>query len=87
MVLRHHDRDDKLGERAAICDPTEREVLLYHIFKDADALDRFRLSPNGLDTKYLRTQAAKELYNYARNLWYEQFAEESASNASGMTFC
>lgn len=86
-IIAYHDRDDKLGESAAICDPAGREVLLYRIFKDADALDRFRLGPGGLDVKYLRTQSAKELYDYARDLWYEQFAEESTSDVGGMTFC
>ena len=58
-----HDRDDLLGE-AALAEQ-ENGVLLYHIFKDADALDRFRLGPNGLNVRYLRTAEGKSLYHYA----------------------
>lgn len=67
-----HDRDDVLGEAAL----TEQEngVLLYHIFKDADALDRFRLGPNGLDIRYLRTAEGKSFYRYA-----EQFERGDAN--------
>ena len=66
------DRDDVLGEAAL----TEQEngVLLYHIFKDADALDRFRLGPNGLDIRYLRTAEGKSFYRYA-----EQFERGDAN--------
>lgn len=58
LVVAYHDRDDMLGlrilkERFAD-DPCV--ALLYQIFKDADALDRFRLGPNALDAKYLRTE-------------------------------
>lgn len=73
-IMAYHDRDDQLGEAAIRRDGSEREILLYHIFKDADALDRFRLGDDGLDVKFLRTPAAKELYDYAHDLWYEQFA-------------
>ncbi len=74
-IMAYHDRDDCFGEHAMVWDITGRQILLYHIFKDADALDRFRLGPNGLDVKYLRTEAAKELYDYAHDVWYGQFAE------------
>lgn len=62
----------------------ERKILLYQIFKDADALDRFRLGPDGLDVRYLRTDAAKELYEYAKMVWYQYFAKEEGgiTNAS-----
>ncbi len=67
--MAYHDRDDSFGENAMICDTTGREVLLYRIFKDADALDRFRLGPDVLDVKFLRTDAAKELCDYAKTVW------------------
>lgn len=67
LIMSFHDRDDALGEAALI--DQEDGVMLYHIFKDADALDRFRLGPNGLDIRYLRTAEGKSLYRYA-----EQFA-------------
>lgn len=43
-------------------------VLLYQLFKDADALDRFRLGPEGLDVNYLRTSYAKELVEFSQTL-------------------
>ena len=72
LVMAFHDRDDVLGEAAL----TEQEsgVLLYYIFKDADALDRFRLGPNGLDIRYLRTAEGKSFYRYA-----EQFERGDAN--------
>ena len=72
LVMAFHDRDDALGEAAL----TEQEsgVLLYYIFKDADALDRFRLGPNGLDIRYLRTAEGKSFYRYA-----EQFERGDAN--------
>ena len=72
LVMAFHDRDDVLGEAAL----TEQKsgILLYHIFKDADALDRFRLGPNGLGIRYLRTADGKSLYRYA-----EQFERGDAN--------
>ncbi len=68
-IMAYHDRDDTFGLKAMETEITGREVLLYQIFKDADALDRFRLGPDGLDVKYLRTEAAKSLYDYAKGIW------------------
>ena len=71
-ILEYHDREDKLGEKAlAIMGKEgERGIRLYRIFKDADALDRYRLGPGQgeLDVKYLRTDAAKELTGYAKRV-------------------
>lgn len=66
-IMAFHDLDDNFGETAL--SKLENGILLYHIFKDADALDRFRLGPNALDIRYLRTQEAKSLYNYAKQVW------------------
>ena len=49
-------------------------VMAFHDHDDAlgeaaDALDRFRLGPFDLDINYLRTDAARALYDYARALW------------------
>ena len=51
---------------------------LDQIFKDADALDRFRLGSDGLDIKYLRTDVSKSLYDFAKKVWgqYEQMMED-----------
>lgn len=76
-VMYYHDRDDEMGKQEMGRRGTEREngILLYQIFKDADALDRFRLGPDGLDVCYLRTEEAKSLYDYAKNLWEQYFSE------------
>lgn len=42
-------------------------------FKDADALDRWRVG--GLDTKYLRTKAAKKLFDFSKD-FYELTAKQ-----------
>ncbi len=70
-VICWHDRHDDEGIAAIenLQPRRENDVLLYQIFKDADALDRFRLGPKGLDTRYLRTEEALELVDYARALW------------------
>lgn len=69
-IMAFHDRDDDLGLRILrekFPDDTD-VVLLYQIFKDADALDRFRLGPNALDVKYLRTGEANDLVEFAKML-------------------
>ena len=43
-------------------------VEVYRLFKDADALDRVRLGPHGLDERYLRSSHAPELVPFARTL-------------------
>lgn len=75
-IMYYHDRDDKAGiDAIAGRKPKEQAgVLLYQIFKDADALDRFRLGPDGLDIKYLRTEEAGALYSYAKMVWFQYFA-------------
>ena len=65
-IMTYHDRDDALGEVALA--EQEDGVLLYHIFKDADALDRFRLGQGGFDARYLRTDVAKSLIPYAQEI-------------------
>lgn len=69
-IMACHDRDDQLGLRLLrekfYDDPDA--VLLYQIFKDADALDRFRLGADALDVKFLRTGEAKELVEFAKML-------------------
>lgn len=69
-ITYYHDQDDALGlsEIGKSSTLDERAVLLYQIFKDADALDRFRLGPNGLDVKFLRTEEARGLVDFAKEL-------------------
>lgn len=73
-MMRYHDLDDTTGiaaieARWGADTPEGREAkLLYAIFKDADALDRWRLGSLGLDSKYLRTEAARNRVQYAKEL-------------------
>ena len=53
---------------ALFAEQAEWVLLLYQIFKDADALDRYRLSPRGPHPKYLRTDAAFDLLGFAQLL-------------------
>ena len=66
--MKYHDQDDQSS--ILKLEKMEQEnpniVLLYRIFKDADALDRFRLGIDGLDVRYLRTEESKELYFFAK---------------------
>lgn len=70
FIMAYHEQNDKLGkaalQRKFPDDPNA--VLLYQLFKDADALDRFRLGPEGLDVNYLRTSYAKELVEFSQTL-------------------
>ncbi|MGK9184745.1 HD domain-containing protein [Priestia filamentosa] len=69
-ITYYHDQDDSLGLSMIGKSPTigERGVLLYQIFKDADALDRFRLGPDALDINMLRTDEAHKLVDFAKDL-------------------
>lgn len=74
-VMAWHDKEDSQGEAAIMGRKPQGKdaLLLYRIFKDADALDRFRLGPGGLDVRYLRTDAARTLYDYAKHIWYDRY--------------
>ncbi|TWE09182.1 hypothetical protein FB550_1011214 [Neobacillus bataviensis] len=69
-ITYYHDQDDSLGlsEIAKFPSLSERAVLLYQIFKDADALDRFRLGPDALNVNFLRTEEAYGLVDFAKYL-------------------
>lgn len=68
LIMAFHDRDDELGLEEIEKSGSENGTLLYRIFKDADGLDRFRLGPAALDVNMLRTEEAKVLVNFARQL-------------------
>lgn len=69
-ITYYHDQDDSFGLEEIKKSSTlnDRAVLMYQIFKDADALDRFRLGPDGLDVKFLRTEEARQLVDLAKEL-------------------
>ena len=68
LIMAYHDRDDEQGKEALRKKGLEKAILLYDIFKDADALDRWRISPTALDVRYLRTDWAWGLVAYAKRL-------------------
>ncbi len=69
QIMAYHDQED---EKGLLDIGEERGNRLYQVFKDADALDRFRLGPNGLDIRYLRNEEAKELVSFAKALCEEE---------------
>lgn len=70
-IMAFHDQDDEIGINY-ISDSYEfnREdsIKLYKTFKDADALDRYRLGPWGLNKDFLRNKEAVNLMDFANNL-------------------
>lgn len=70
FITYYHDQDDSLGLSEIAKSPSlsERTMLLYQIFKDADALDRFRLGTDTLNVNFLRTQEAHGFIDFAKEL-------------------
>jgi hypothetical protein len=68
LIMAYHDRDDELGKEAFRDKGLSSAIHLYDLFKDADALDRWRISPTALDTRYLRTPWSGPLVQYAKDL-------------------
>ena len=78
-LMRYHDLDDSIGRKAIEKEfghDSQRVLKLYDIFKDSDALDRWRLGHNGLDPKYLRTPEARNLVDYSRRIVEETMPEQ-----------
>ena len=70
-LMRYHDLDDEIGIKAIsshFSQGKELPLTLYSIFKDADALDRWRLGSRGLDPRYLRTKEARQMTEFSRNI-------------------
>lgn len=67
-IMHYHDQDDRVGvfEIEKVPFVHERCILLYKIFKDADGLDRLRLSPDALDINMLRTEEARKLVDFSK---------------------
>lgn len=71
LLIRYHDLNDRKGIEAIrkqFGNDSPEVERMYAIFKDADALDRHRLGPYGLDPLYLRTPAARGRVDFAKQL-------------------
>lgn len=71
FVIEYHVPDDEAARKEAASRGVsffEAAMPLLEAFKDADALDRFRLTPAGPDESFLRTKAARSLVPFARKL-------------------
>lgn len=67
LIMAYHDRDDNLfNEYFNSTCSNSKDLLLYQIFKDADALDRFRLGENNLEPNMLRIDYSKTLIPFAK---------------------
>lgn len=71
LICAYHDHDDSEGiaDITHLIENAEGCIRLYRVFKDADALDRFRLGPNGLDVRFLRNAQALELVETAKEIF------------------
>lgn len=68
-IIKNHDQDDEVGLNQITSGHSDsKSIELYRIFKDADALDRFRFGPNGLDARFLRNREAFDLIYFAESL-------------------
>lgn len=84
MAMRFHDREDIEGESAIrSADMGDDAVLMYHVLKDADGLDRCRLGTDGLDPKYLRTAPAKSMIIFAQQLFESGYGIGFITDGSG----
>ena len=66
-----HDRDDETGRDFIASHSGEDDAAwqeVYAIFKDADALDRYRLGEWCLDERFLRTPESKTMTAFALHL-------------------
>lgn len=79
FLMRYHDLDDSKGIdaiRKCFNKDSDKVITLYQIFKDADALDRWRLGSKGLDPKFLRTAPAKNMTGYSLRIVRETIPPE-----------
>jgi hypothetical protein len=70
-TIKFHDRDDRQGEayiNKNVRENTDRAIMIYHIFKDSDALDRYRMGDWCLDMQFLRIPEAKSMAPFALTL-------------------
>ena len=69
--MKYHDRDDVEGITSInnnFEDSANHTILLYQIFKDADALDRYRFGTHGVDKSFIRNRESIDLMDTALEL-------------------
>ena len=75
-LMKYHDQDDKTGESEIHLlsgKDAGKDILYYRIFKDSDALDRFRLGENAFDQRFLRLNQSHSLIEFARDIILSSF--------------
>lgn len=85
LMMRYHDIEDRRGKIGIERDyhgSLPKMFKLYDIFKDADALDRWRLGNRGLDPKFLRTQPAKRMMQFSKRIVEETMPADVLKNIS-----
>ena len=83
FLMRYHDRDDSEGKVAikkTFGNSAVYVLQLYDVFKDADALDHWRLGHYGIDARFFRTDNARHLLDYAKKIVEETVPEELIQN-------
>ena len=69
--IKYHDRDDELGIKSInmhLNGKAAQTIVLYSIFKDADALDRFRFGVKGVNKRFIRNKESFEILKTAFDL-------------------
>lgn len=66
LTIYYHDISDNIAIENFSTDKST--CLMYKIFKDADALDRYRFGSNGLKKKYLRCPESETLISLSKKL-------------------
>lgn len=80
IIENHCNRDDEAivnSNKYNLSNP-KRAIYLLLIFKDADGLDRFRLSD--FDKRYLRNTNACKLIDFAEKINNKRYSNKSISN-------
>ncbi|HDS1367959.1 TPA: HD domain-containing protein [Stenotrophomonas maltophilia] len=84
FIMHHHDLDDRIG--LAVIDRMyagrAERLALFQIFKDADALDRFRLGDDNLNVSMLRTEEAPTLIEFSKQMLQQSRNELNARSGA-----
>lgn len=79
LAMAYHDLPDGEGESAISSrENAESALRVFRVLKDADGLDRLRLGEGALDVSMLRTEPARDLVGFARELVGRTVSEGTA---------